>query len=158
VRGIDINTPRYTTVFGKDATSTPWTGYDKAEPRAIPVVSHPCHFFHWTNERFYHCRYVSSLPCCINFSRIRGIALGSALSYPVHGVVYRGTESNTLCGGSISTRHGTRLSSARTRRAHHGLYWRSSPSSGLTMSFGFVLNFNDDKRESGTRGMTMGWL
>jgi hypothetical protein len=38
VRGIDINTPRYTTVFGKDATSTPWTGYDKAEPRAIPRI------------------------------------------------------------------------------------------------------------------------
>lgn len=38
VRGISINTPRYTTVFGKDATSTPWTGYDKAEPRAIPRI------------------------------------------------------------------------------------------------------------------------
>ena len=38
VRGIDINTPRYTTVFGKDATDTPWRGYDKAEPRAIPRI------------------------------------------------------------------------------------------------------------------------
>lgn len=38
VRGISINTPRYTTVFGKDATDTPWTGYDKAEPRAIPRI------------------------------------------------------------------------------------------------------------------------
>ena len=38
VRGISINTPRYTTVFGKDSTSTPWTGYDKASPRAIPRI------------------------------------------------------------------------------------------------------------------------
>lgn len=38
VRGISINTPRYTTVFGKDATTTPWHGYDKAEPRAIPPI------------------------------------------------------------------------------------------------------------------------
>ena len=38
VRGININTPRYTTVFGKDATDTPWIGYDKAEPRAIPRI------------------------------------------------------------------------------------------------------------------------
>ena len=38
VRGININTPRYTTVFGKDMTNTPWTGYDKAEPRAIPRI------------------------------------------------------------------------------------------------------------------------
>lgn len=38
VRGIPINTPRYTTVFGKDSTNTPWTGYDKAEPRAIPRI------------------------------------------------------------------------------------------------------------------------
>ena len=38
VRGITINTPRYTTVFGKDLTDTPWFGYDKAEPRAIPPI------------------------------------------------------------------------------------------------------------------------
>ena len=38
VRGIDINTPRWTTVFGKDSTSTPWNGYDKASPKAIPPI------------------------------------------------------------------------------------------------------------------------
>ena len=38
VRGININTPRWTTVFGKDSTSTPWEGYDKAKPRAIPPI------------------------------------------------------------------------------------------------------------------------
>lgn len=37
VRGIQINTPRWTTVFGKDATEKPWTGY-KSKPRAIPEV------------------------------------------------------------------------------------------------------------------------
>ncbi|WVF72222.1 hypothetical protein IAT40_007034 [Kwoniella sp. CBS 6097] len=38
VRGININTPRYTTVFGKDSTDIPWTGYQKCKPRAIPEV------------------------------------------------------------------------------------------------------------------------
>ncbi|WRT67200.1 uncharacterized protein IL334_004166 [Kwoniella shivajii] len=38
VRGININTPRYTTVFGKDSTIIPWTGYQKCNPRAIPEV------------------------------------------------------------------------------------------------------------------------
>ncbi|WVR05170.1 hypothetical protein IAU60_002182 [Kwoniella sp. DSM 27419] len=38
VRGININTPRYTTVFGKDSTEIPWTGYQKCRPRAIPEV------------------------------------------------------------------------------------------------------------------------
>lgn len=37
VRGIDIKTPRYTTVFGKDITSTSWRGY-KCKPRAIPPI------------------------------------------------------------------------------------------------------------------------
>ncbi|WVQ70002.1 uncharacterized protein L199_008226 [Kwoniella botswanensis] len=38
VRGININTPRYTTVFGKDLTDIPWSGYMKCRPRAIPEV------------------------------------------------------------------------------------------------------------------------
>ncbi|WWD10059.1 hypothetical protein V865_008192 [Kwoniella europaea PYCC6329] len=38
VRGININTPRYTTVFGKDSTDIPWSGYMKCRPRAIPEV------------------------------------------------------------------------------------------------------------------------
>ncbi|WWC61047.1 uncharacterized protein I303_103625 [Kwoniella dejecticola CBS 10117] len=38
VRGMHINTPRYTTVFGKDSTPTPWSGYQKCSPRAIPEV------------------------------------------------------------------------------------------------------------------------
>lgn len=38
VRNIDIKTPRYTTVFGKDATHTPWTSYSDFKPRAIPQV------------------------------------------------------------------------------------------------------------------------
>ncbi|WWC89973.1 uncharacterized protein L201_004902 [Kwoniella dendrophila CBS 6074] len=38
VRGIDINTPRFTTVFGKDSTQTPWSGYQKCKPRAIPEI------------------------------------------------------------------------------------------------------------------------
>lgn len=37
VRGVTINTPRFTTVFGKDATRTPWDGY-KVAPRAIPPI------------------------------------------------------------------------------------------------------------------------
>ncbi|ORY24979.1 hypothetical protein BCR39DRAFT_445565, partial [Naematelia encephala] len=37
VRGIRINTPRFTTVFGKDSTNTPWDGY-KVSPRAIPPI------------------------------------------------------------------------------------------------------------------------
>nr|XP_019013601.1 uncharacterized protein I206_01671 [Kwoniella pini CBS 10737]OCF52382.1 hypothetical protein I206_01671 [Kwoniella pini CBS 10737] len=38
VRGMNINTPRYTTVFGKDSTLTPWNGYQKCNPRAIPEI------------------------------------------------------------------------------------------------------------------------
>ncbi|KAK6903013.1 hypothetical protein I204_07848 [Kwoniella mangroviensis CBS 8886] len=38
VRGMNINTPRYTTVFGKDSTDIPWSGYMKCRPRAIPEV------------------------------------------------------------------------------------------------------------------------
>lgn len=38
VRGININTPRYTTVFGKDETDTPWNGGYKVKPRAIPDI------------------------------------------------------------------------------------------------------------------------
>ncbi|RXK35478.1 hypothetical protein M231_07256 [Tremella mesenterica] len=37
VRGVNINTPRYTTVFGKDSTDKPWNGY-KVKPRAIPEI------------------------------------------------------------------------------------------------------------------------
>lgn len=37
-KGIDIKTPRYTTVFGKDATAMPWEVYDKWKPRAIPEI------------------------------------------------------------------------------------------------------------------------
>ncbi|KAL7424156.1 hypothetical protein Q5752_001742 [Cryptotrichosporon argae] len=37
VRGIDINTPRWTTVFGKDGQRREWDGY-KCRPRAIPPV------------------------------------------------------------------------------------------------------------------------
>ena len=37
IRGLDINTPRFTTVFGKDLTDTPWTGY-RCKPRAIPPI------------------------------------------------------------------------------------------------------------------------
>jgi hypothetical protein len=37
-KGIDIKTPRYTTVFGKDATPMPWEVYDKWKPRAIPEI------------------------------------------------------------------------------------------------------------------------
>jgi hypothetical protein len=37
VRGITINTPRWTTVFGKDSTKLPWTGY-KCAPKAIPPI------------------------------------------------------------------------------------------------------------------------
>ncbi|ORX33439.1 hypothetical protein BD324DRAFT_567825, partial [Kockovaella imperatae] len=36
--GMEHHTPRWTTVFGKDSTSTPWHGYDKARPRAIPEI------------------------------------------------------------------------------------------------------------------------
>ncbi|WWD16042.1 hypothetical protein CI109_100467 [Kwoniella shandongensis] len=38
VRGININTPRFTTVFGKDSTDIPWGGYMKCRPRAIPEI------------------------------------------------------------------------------------------------------------------------
>ncbi|WVW83009.1 hypothetical protein I302_105025 [Kwoniella bestiolae CBS 10118] len=38
VRGMNINTPRYTTVFGKDSTEIPWSGYMKCRPRAVPEV------------------------------------------------------------------------------------------------------------------------
>lgn len=37
VRGISINTPRWTTVFGKDASTKAWTGYT-VKPRAIPEI------------------------------------------------------------------------------------------------------------------------
>ena len=37
VRGLDINTPRFTTVFGKDLSDRSWTGY-KCKPRAIPTI------------------------------------------------------------------------------------------------------------------------
>lgn len=37
VRGININTPRWTTVFGKDSSTKSWTGYD-VKPRAIPEI------------------------------------------------------------------------------------------------------------------------
>ena len=37
LRGNSINTPRWTTVFGKDATNTSWRGY-KCRPRAIPPI------------------------------------------------------------------------------------------------------------------------
>lgn len=37
VRGININTPRWTTVFGKDRTGLPWESY-KCKPRAIPPI------------------------------------------------------------------------------------------------------------------------
>lgn len=36
-RGIDINTPRWTTVFGKDSSTKSWTGYN-VKPRAIPEI------------------------------------------------------------------------------------------------------------------------
>lgn len=36
--GMDIKTPRYTTVFGKDATHLPWDQYLKWKPRAIPEI------------------------------------------------------------------------------------------------------------------------
>jgi hypothetical protein len=37
VRGININTPRWTTVFGKDGSTPSWTGYP-VKPRAIPEI------------------------------------------------------------------------------------------------------------------------
>jgi hypothetical protein len=37
VRGININTPRWTTVFGKDASTADWKGYP-VKPRAIPEI------------------------------------------------------------------------------------------------------------------------
>lgn len=37
VRGFDVNTPRYTTVFGKDSTDTEWEDY-ACKPRAIPEI------------------------------------------------------------------------------------------------------------------------
>lgn len=37
VRGININTPRWTTVFGKDATEGKWDSYP-VKPRAIPEM------------------------------------------------------------------------------------------------------------------------
>ena len=37
VRGLDVNTPRFTTVFGKDLTDKSWTSY-KCKPRAIPPI------------------------------------------------------------------------------------------------------------------------
>lgn len=37
VRGLDINTPRFTTVFGKDSTNKSWTSYP-CKPRAIPPI------------------------------------------------------------------------------------------------------------------------
>lgn len=36
--GMDIKTPRYTTVFGKDSTALPWDQYVKWKPRAIPEM------------------------------------------------------------------------------------------------------------------------
>lgn len=37
VRGININTPRWTTVFGKDSSTKSWSGYN-VKPRAIPEI------------------------------------------------------------------------------------------------------------------------
>lgn len=37
VRGINVNTPRWTTVFGKDASTRDWRGYN-VKPRAIPEM------------------------------------------------------------------------------------------------------------------------
>ena len=37
-KGIDLKTPRYTTVFGKDSTGMPWSEYCGWKPRAIPEI------------------------------------------------------------------------------------------------------------------------